>query len=106
MPMLLMWRHGQGHRAHPTPTPIKDTGLHASLPLQDRWEVGQPRRPGPSPRWSFLYSHHGLSVSVALMSRPRCGANVFIATTHFRLGLEPLTKFSLQGSFLGGASQD
>lgn len=62
--------------------------------------------PSPSPHWSFLYSYHHFSVSVALM-RPRCGDKVFTkptAATNFRLGMEPVTKFSLQRSFLGGAS--
>lgn len=66
---------------NPTPAPSKDIGLQTSLPCLGWWEVGQPQMPGSSPHWSFLYSHYGLSVSVALMRRSKCGANVFIKAT-------------------------
>lgn len=81
-PMFQVQRWRQGDvvpTPAPTLAPSKDTRLHASLSLLGcLWEVGQPQMPGSSPHWSFLYSHHGLSVSVALMRRPKCGVNVFI----------------------------
>lgn len=61
------------------PAPGKDMGPCAALPLLGWWEAGRPQTPGPGPRWSFLYSHHGLSV--ALMKRPRCGADELLKAT-------------------------
>ena len=63
----------------------------------------QPQMPRPHPCWSFLYCHHGLSVSVALMRRPRCGELIKATSSHQRLPGDGTSKFSLRRSFLGGA---
>lgn len=88
----------------PTPTTNKDTGLHASA-LTGLVGGGTAPKAWPQPplefpllsSWSFCFRGFDEQTKVR--------ADVFIATTNFRLGLEPLTKFSLQGSFQGGASQ-
>lgn len=100
-PMFQMQRLRQGCIPHSACT--KGTQLRASLPVLGWWEMRQPQTPRSHPRWSFLYSHHGLSVSVALMRRPRRGELIKATSSHQRLPGDGTSKFSLRRSFPGGA---